>query len=80
MKITIPQYAKERIKRYSLTENIVEDAIKNPDETVKGYEGRMIAHKLLEKHILRVVYMKIKEELKVITVYPAKKERYWRKK
>lgn len=52
----------------------------NPDETIKGYKGCLIAHKLLNEHVLRVVYMKIKEGLKVITVYPAKKERYWKRK
>ncbi len=80
MRITIPPYAQERIKRYNLTKNIVEEAIRNPDEIVKGYEGRLIAHKLLDKHVLRIVYLKTEEEIKVITVYPAKKERYWRKK
>ena len=80
MKVIIPHYAKERIKIYNLTEDLVKGALINPDETVKGYKGRLIAHKLLNEHILRVVYMKIEKGLKVITVYPAKKERYWRKK
>ena len=80
VKIIIPPYAKERIKRYNLTEEIVKDALKNPDETVKGYEGRLIAHKLLdEQHVLRIVYDKESDNLKVITVYPAKKERYFKK-
>ena len=78
MKIIIPHYAKERIKTYNLTEDLVRDALINPDETVKGYEGRLVAHKLLNEHLLRVVYIKIEEGLKVITVYSAKKERYWR--
>lgn len=79
MKIIIPPYAKARIDRYNLTEDSVKDALRNPDEIVKGYEGRLIAHKLLNEHVLRVVYLKIKDDLKVITVYPAKKERYFRK-
>ena len=80
MKIIIPPYAKQRIKAYNLTEELVKNVLRNPDEIVKGYEERLIAHKLLNDHILRVVYIKIKEGLKVITVYPAKKERYWRGK
>lgn len=80
MEIIIPNYAKERIKTYSLTEELVKDAIRNPDEIVKGYEGRLIAHKLLNEHILRVVYLKMEGSVKIITIYPAKKERYWRKK
>ena len=78
MKIIIPPYAKERIKRYNLNEGLIKDALNNPDETVKGYEGRLIAHKLLNGHVLRIVYEKANESLKVITVYPAKKERYFK--
>jgi len=77
--IIIPKYAKERIKRYNLTEDLVKDVLRKPDEIVKGYERRLIAHKLLNEHMLRVVYLKIKDDLKVITVYPAKKERYFKK-
>ncbi len=79
MKIIIPDYAKERIKKYKLNEELIKDALKNPDEMVAGYENRLIAHKLLDKHLLRVVYLKIDGGMKVITVYPSKKERYWRK-
>lgn len=79
MKIIIPPYAQERIKRYNLTEDLIKDAVRNPDETIKGYEGRLIAHKLLNEHMLRVVYIKIEQGFKVITVYPAKKERYFKK-
>jgi len=80
MKIIIPDYAKERIKKYNLTEELIKGALKNPDEIVEGYEGCKIAHKLLNEHLLRVIYLKVEDGVKVITVYPAKKERYWRKK
>ncbi|MBI2649864.1 DUF4258 domain-containing protein [Candidatus Woesearchaeota archaeon] len=80
MEIIIPNYAKERIKTYNLTEELVKDAIRSPDEVVKSYEGRLIAHKLLNEHVLRVVYLKVEKSIKVVTVYLAKKERYWRKK
>ena len=62
-----------------LSVELVKEALRNPDETVKGYEGRLIAHKLLNEHVLRVVYLKAEESIKVVTVYPAKKERYARK-
>ena len=76
MNIIIPPYAQERIKRYNLTEDLIKDALINPDEIVEGYEGRKIAHKMLNEHMLRVVYLKVEDGVKVITVYPAKKERY----
>ena len=76
MDITISQHAKERIKTYNFTEKIIIEAVKNPDDIVKGYSGTSIAHKLLNEHILRVVYIKEKHKIKIITLYPAKKERY----
>ena len=79
MNIIIPDYAKGRIKRYNLTEDLVKETLRNPDETVKGNEGRFIAHKLLNEHVLRVVYLKVKDDVKVITVYPARKDRYYKK-
>jgi len=79
VKIIIPLYAQARIKTYNLTEQLVKDTIRKPDEIIKGYGGRLIAHKLLDKHLLRVVYLKQEENIKVITVYPAKKERYYKK-
>jgi len=74
--IIISNHAKERIKTYNLTEEIVIEAIRKPDEVVKGYAGALIVHKLLNGHTLRVVYIKEKDVVKVITVYPSKKSRY----
>ena len=79
MDIIISNHAKERIKSYNLTEKIVIETIKNPDEIVGGYAGTSIAHKLLNKYILRIVYVKENHKIKVITVYPAKKGRYHKK-
>ena len=80
MEIIISKHAKERVEIYKLTEEMVKDALKNPDEIVEGYEGQKIAHKLLNDHILRVIYIKDNKNTKVITVYPAKKGRYWRQR
>ena len=80
MEIIISKHAKERVEIYKLTEEMVKDALKNPDEIVEGYEGQKIAHKLLNDPILRVIYIKDNKNTKVITVYPAKKGRYWRQR
>ena len=79
MDIIISNHAKKRIKTYNLTENFVLEVIKQPDEVVEGYGGTLIAHKLLNEHILRFVHIKGKSKIKIITVYPAKKERYYKK-
>ncbi len=81
MDIIISKHAKERMDTYNITEKLVKGAIKDPDEVVEGYEGAIIANKLLnEEHILRVVYTKGRNKRKIITVYPARKKRYWRSK
>ena len=80
MDVIISKHAKERIKTYNLTEKIIIETLKDPDEVIGGYAGTLIAHKLLNGYLLRVVYTKEKDKLKVITVYPARKERYLRKK
>ena len=80
MKITISKHARSRIITYNFTEDLVKNAILKPDEVVNGYEGTLIAQKLLNGYLLRVVYIKQNGEVKIITVYPAKKARYWRKK
>ena len=80
MDIIISKHAKERIKTYNLTEKAVIESIKNPDEVIKGHSGTLIAHKFINEHLLRIVYEKEENKIKVITVYPAKKERYLKRK
>ena len=80
MKIIISGHAKRRMEAYNLTEKLVKDAVIKPDEIVEGYAGALVAQKLLNEHLLRVVYIKQDKEIKVITVYPAEKTRYWRGK
>lgn len=76
MKIEISDHARQRIVRYGLDEKSVVDAVRSPDEIVEGYEGRKIAHKNLNRYILRVVYEEYDGEIVVVTVYPAEKRRY----
>ncbi len=78
MRIIISKHAKERIDTYNLTEELVKNAVRKPDEIVEGYEGTLVAHKLLNEYVLRVVYIKQDDEIKIITTYPAKKSRYWK--
>lgn len=47
--IEISKHAKERSNTYHLTEKIIIEAVKNPDETTKGYGGTLIAHKSLNE-------------------------------
>ena len=78
--IIISKHAKERIKTYDLIEKTVIESIKNPDHVSEGHSGTLIAHKSVNEHLLRIVYEKEENRIKVITVYPAKKGRYLKRK
>ncbi len=59
------------------TKEQVVNVLSNPDIIVQGYKNRLIAQKSLdETHVLRVVYEEYSNEKKIITFYPAGKERY----
>ena len=69
----------EILKRYGVTytKTQIEDVLLHPD-TVKGpKKGRMIAQKTVSKtHLIRIIYEKRDNILKVITFYPARRKRY----
>jgi len=61
----------------SLTREIVEDVIKNPDRIDVGYEERLIAQKGVDDtHVLRVIYETLPDKIYVITLYPGRRSRY----
>jgi len=63
--------------RYGLTEDLIVLALRRPDQVVSGYGGRKIVHKFMNKYVLRVVYEE-DDDMFVVTVYPARRERYGR--
>ena len=76
MQIVISNHARKRMKTYNLSEEFIFDTIKNPDKTLTGHAGRLVAQKSIDHYILRVVYEKIGEKVIIVTVYPAEKRRY----
>lgn len=81
-KIVVRPHAIERLKRdkvYKIDESTLTQAVRKADEIMEGREGRLVAHKILDKeHILRVVYEEYEDEIQIITFYRAKKKRYFR--
>ena len=75
--VHITDHARERMDKYSISENDVILALVQPDRTVEGYMKRSVAEKSLNGYILRVIYEEHDDKELVITVYKAKKERYW---
>ena len=49
-----------------------------PDEVVRGHNKRFVAHKLLNDYIVRAVYEYENELPVIITLYIAKRKRYFR--
>ena len=54
--IRVSGHARRRMERYMLGEDVVIEALREPDRVVAGYRGRRIAHKFMNDHVLRVVY------------------------
>jgi len=42
---------------------------------VSGHHGRKIAHKFMNDRVLRVIYEE-EDTITIVTVYPARRERY----
>jgi len=76
MKIEITEHAKERMKEYNVTEDLVTDAVQHPDSITEGYGGRKIYQKKVNGYVLRVIIEENKEIKRVITVYKAKSGGY----
>ena len=76
MKIIIVKHAEERMQEYDVPEDLVINAVQNPDNIIEGYRGRKIYQKKLNGYILRVIVEESKEIKTIITVYKARRGRY----
>ncbi len=62
---------------FSISKEQVGDIIRSPQKLVPGRKGRLIAQKpVSETHMVRVVYEQQQDRVKVITFYPARRDRY----
>ncbi|MCD6247241.1 MAG: DUF4258 domain-containing protein [Candidatus Diapherotrites archaeon] len=75
-KIRITKHAMERMEKYGISEALVIETLKRPKVLIEGYAGRKIAQRKLNSYVLRVVFEKKRNEIVVITVYKARRERY----
>jgi len=81
-KVEFTEHAKLKLRilrkhGFMIEENKVVETIIQPDKIILGRMGRLIAQKRLDKeHVLRVIYETEDDKLKVITLYPARRERY----
>jgi len=62
---------------FKVTKRQIEDAINNPENVTMAKKGRLIAQRAIsETHVIRVVYQKDGDIMRVITFYPARRGRY----
>ncbi len=62
---------------FKLLKQDIRDILREPQRILSGYAGRKIAEKPITKeHTLRVVFEESPSAIKVITMYPARRNRY----
>ncbi len=82
MKIVYTKHSRNKFRLFKahglrITKEQVEEALLKPESVTLGVKGRLIAQgRLNETHVIRVIYSKEKDIIKVITFYPARRERY----
>ncbi len=62
---------------FNITKKDILSVIRNPDKILMGYKGRKISQKIINSELLlRVVFLKGDNIIKVITIYPGRRDRY----
>jgi hypothetical protein len=60
-----------------MSEEEVKKTIEEPDSLKEGRNNRMIAQRAIdEEHLLRVIYEKRRDDIVIVTFYPARRGRY----
>ncbi len=63
--------------KFIISKEVIENSAFNPDRVESRYKNRLIAQKELDSdHVLRIVYEETEKEIRIITFYPGRKERY----
>jgi ATP-dependent Zn protease len=70
------KHARERMQRYDISEELVRLTVDQADQVLETYGGRKVYQKRIDDHVLRVIVEEYKGARRIITVYPAKAERY----
>ncbi|MCZ7358219.1 MAG: hypothetical protein O8C66_13835 [Candidatus Methanoperedens sp.] len=82
MKIIFTDHAKVKFKilkqhGFEINEKQVKNIIENPDTKTKGRKDRLIVQGLVDDiHVIRVICEIESNNIKVITFYPTRRERY----
>ena len=80
--VTFTRHAEWKIKLlafhgFKVSKHDIENILNSPDRVRSGYHGRRIADKVFtQRHWLCIVFEEYSEERRVITLYPARRDRY----
>jgi len=82
MKIIFTEHAELKFKDlekqgFKITKRQVEDALNMPENIMEGEGGRLVVQRAIdESHMIRVIYEKKEDSIRVITFYPARRRKY----
>ncbi|MCK4362787.1 MAG: DUF4258 domain-containing protein [Dehalococcoidia bacterium] len=82
MKIIFTKHAELKFRDleeqgFKIAKGQVENALNMPENIMEGRKGRLIAQKVIdETHIIRVIYQKEKDSIRVITFYPTRRRKH----
>jgi uncharacterized DUF497 family protein len=82
MTIIFTEHAKIKFKvlrqhGFEVNEMQIRDIVENPETTSKGKKARLILQSPIDDtHVIRVICEIESDNIKVITFYPARRERY----
>jgi len=71
-------HAKDRMKKWGITDKMVVEALLWPEEVLVGHRERFIAHRRYGDHVVRAVYEYKKELPVLVTVYFPYVKRYFK--
>ena len=62
---------------FPIAKDIIISTMESPDMVEEGYKGRKIAQKVIdERHVIRIVYEDLPDQVRIITFYPGRRRRY----
>ncbi len=62
---------------YQISRKQVDNALNMPEKIIAGEIGRLIGQRsIAETHMIRVIYEKEEDSIKVITFYPTRRRKY----
>ncbi|MBE9482336.1 MAG: DUF4258 domain-containing protein [Chloroflexi bacterium] len=82
MKIIFTKHAELKFKDleeqgFKIVKEQVKNALNMPESIIKVEKGRFIAQRAIdETHLIRVIYEKEEDSIRVITFYPTRRRKY----